>query len=163
MAPIHVASPGMRLGTSFPTRLAPDRAFAYLADFGTIEEWDPFVRRAERLDPGPPHVGSRYRLDARGPGGVRIGLDYVIEALEPPRRVRLLGSSGTRFDGWDEITVEPGTDGGSTIRYEAEVNLHGVGRLLWLGMPIMALVGRLRGGGGPLDGMRRRLDELAAG
>ena len=57
--------------------------------------------------------------------------------------------------------MRPGTEGGSTIGYEAEVNLHGVGRLLWVGMPIMALIGRLRGAGGPLDGLRRRLDELA--
>ena len=152
----------MRLGTSFPTRLAPDRAFAYLSDFATIEEWDPFIRRAERLDPGPPHVGSRYRLDARGPGGVGIGLDYVIEALEPPRRVRLLGSSGTRFDGWDEISVEPGTEAAARFATRRRSTFTG-SDALWLGMPIMALIGRLRGGGGPLDGMRRRLDELAAG
>ena len=152
----------MRLGTTFPTLLAPERAFAYLADFGTIEEWDPFIEHAERLDPGPPRVGSRYRLDGRGPLGVRIGLDYVIEALAEPTRIRLRGSAGSRFDGWDELTVTPRAGGGSTIRYEAEVNLHGIGRLLWLGFPVMALIGRLRGGGGPLGGMRRRLDELAA-
>lgn len=31
----------MRLGTSFPSRLDAPRAWAYLSDFGSIEEWDP--------------------------------------------------------------------------------------------------------------------------
>ncbi|MEO8246566.1 MAG: SRPBCC family protein [Chloroflexota bacterium] len=151
----------MRVATSFPTRLAPERAHAYVADFATIAEWDPLIRSAERLDPGPPRVGSRYHLVARGPLGRAFGLDYVITDLEPPHRVRLDASSGTRFDGWDEITCMPVGDGGATVHYAAEINLHGVGRLLYLVMPVMWLVGRLRGRG-PLDGLRRRLDELAA-
>lgn len=151
----------MRVATSFPTRLAPERVHAYVADFATIAEWDPFIRSAERLDSGPPRVGSRYHLVARGPLGREFGLDYVIIDLEPPRRVRLDASSGTRFDGWDEITFEPAGGGGATVHYAAEINLHGVGRLLYLVMPVMWLVGRLRGTG-PLDGLRRRLDELAA-
>jgi hypothetical protein len=151
----------MRVATAFPTRLAPGPAHAYVADFATIAEWDPFIRSAERLDPGPPRVGSRYHLRARGPLGREFGLDYVITDLEAPRRVRLDASSGTRFDGWDEITFSAAPDGGATVRYAAEINLHGVGRLLYLAMPVMRLVGRLRGNG-PLDGLRRRLDELAA-
>ncbi len=154
----------MRIGTSFPTRLPAERAFAYLADFGTIEEWDPMIEHAERVDPGRPHVGSRYVLTGRGPLGMRLRLVHVITRLEPdatPQRVRLVGSSGTRYDGWDEITVHPDPAGGSIIGYEAEINLHGVGRMLLLVMPALWLVGRLRGRG-PLDGMQRRLDELAS-
>ena len=151
----------MRVATSFPTRLAPERAHAYVADFATIAEWDPFIRSAQRLDPGPPRVGSRYHLLARGPLGRGVGLDYVITDLQAPHRVRLDASSGTRFDGWDDITFTPAKDGGSTVRYAAEINLHGVGRLLYLVMPVMWLVARLRGAG-PLGGLRRRLDELAA-
>jgi hypothetical protein len=150
----------MRVATSFPTRLGVERAHAYVADFATIAEWDPFIRSAERLDPGPPRVGSRYHLVARGPLGREFGLDYVITDLEPPRRVRLDASSGTRFDGWDDITFVPAS-GGATVHYAAEINLHGVGRLLYLVMPVMWLFGRLRGNG-PLDALRNRLDELAA-
>ncbi len=60
----------MRLGTSFETQLAPHAAFAYLADFARIEEWDPFIRRAERLDPGP-HGSARataWRADSSAEG-----------------------------------------------------------------------------------------------
>jgi len=147
----------MRLGTSFPTRLAPEAAFTYLADFGSIEEWDPFIRRAQRLDPGPPRVGSRYRLDGRFLGR-RVLLDYEITELDPAtRRVKLIGSGGRAYDGWDEITVTEATGGGSTVRYEAEVRLHGPARLLWIFAPIAMILG----GNRALDGMRRRLDQRA--
>jgi len=147
----------MRLGTSFKTRLAADAAFTYLADFGSIEEWDPFIRVATRLDPGPPRIGSRYHLEGRFLGR-RVDLDYRLTELEPPRRLKLIGSGGRAYDGWDEITVTPSEGGGATVRYEAEVQLHGPARLLWVAAPIALMLG----GGRALKGMRRRLDALAA-
>jgi hypothetical protein len=147
----------MRLRHSFATRLDPERAFAYLSDFGSIEEWDPFIQRADRLDPGPPRVGSRYRASARFLGR-ELALDYRIVELEPPARVKLVGSAGRRFDGWDEISVAPAAVGpGSTIAYAAEVNLHGVARLLWLAAPLAIL-----SGGRAMNGMRDRLDAIAS-
>ena len=147
----------MRLGTSFATRLAPDAAFAYLADFGSIVEWDPFIRHAHRLDAGPPRIGSRYRLDGRFVGR-RVTLDYEISELDPAaRRVRLIGSGGRFYSGWDEITVLADAAGGSTVRYDAEVRLHGRARLFLL----LAPAGLLLGGRRALDGMRRRLDGMA--
>ncbi len=146
----------MRLGTSFRTRLDADRAFAYLADFGTIGEWDPFIRQVERLDAGPPRVGARYRLDGRFLRRT-VTLDYTIVELDGnARRVKLTGSGGLSCTGWDEITVTPTRDG-ATVRYEAEVNLHGRARLFWL----LAPIGLLLGGRRALDGMRRRLDAMA--
>ncbi|MEP7041357.1 MAG: SRPBCC family protein [Chloroflexota bacterium] len=147
----------MRLGTEFRTNLDPARAFAYLSDFGSIEEWDPFIQRAERLDPGPPRIGSRYHLEGRLLGR-SVGLDYQITEIDPmARRVKLVGSGGRAYDGWDEITITP-ADGGSTVRYDAEVRLHGGARLLVL----LAPVGMILGGGRALAGMRRRLDEMAS-
>ena len=147
----------MRLGTSFRTRLDPDRAFAYLADFGTIEEWDPFIRRVERLDADPPRLGTRYRLEGRFIHRA-VTLDYTIVGLDAKaRRVRLTGSGGRFFTGWDDITVISAPDGGATVRYEAEVTLHGRARLFWL----LAPIGFLLGGRRALDGMRRRLDAMA--
>jgi len=147
----------MRLKTSFPTTAEPDRAFEYLADFGRIEEWDPFIGRAVRLDPGPPRVGSRYDVFARGD---RLRLHYEVTDLDPVgRRVRLNGSA-TGFRGWDEITVAPSPSGtGSVVTYEAEIGLHGLGRLLYLVAPIALLAFAI--GGNPMRGMRRRLDALA--
>ena len=147
----------MRLGTSFVTRLGADAAFSYLADFGSIEEWDPFIQHAERLDTGPPRVGSRYRVHGRFLRS-SVTLDYQITELDQPaRRVKLIGSGGRFFTGWDEITVTPFQNGGSTIRYVAQVSLHGRARLFWLLSPI----GLLFGGRRTLDGMRLRLDAVA--
>jgi Polyketide cyclase / dehydrase and lipid transport len=65
----------VQLGTSFTTRADPASAYAYLADFSRIVEWDPFVVRADALDDGEPRVGSRYRIVGR-PLGREITLDY---------------------------------------------------------------------------------------
>jgi hypothetical protein len=147
----------MRLGTSFVTRLGADAAFSYLADFGSIEEWDPFIRKSERLDPGPPRVGSQYRVHGRFLRRSVI-LDYeIVELDQPARRVKLEGSGGRFFTGWDEISVLPMQNGGSTVRYRAEVTLHGCARLLWL----LAPIGFLLGGRKALNGMRQRLDAIA--
>ena len=36
--------------------------YAYLADFSTIEQWDPGVYRAEKLSAGNPRLGSEFAL-----------------------------------------------------------------------------------------------------
>jgi hypothetical protein len=148
----------MHLKTSFRTTADPDRAFDYLADFGRIAEWDPFVARAVALDPGPARVGSRY--DVIGKGG-RVRLRYEVTDLDPvARRVRLIGSAAG-FRGWDEIRVAPaGSAPGAVVTYEAEIGLHGWTRLFYLLAPLM-LVG-FAIGGSPMRGMRRRLDAIGA-
>ena len=39
-----------------------DRAFAYLADFASISDWDPGVARSRRITDGEPKAGSRYEM-----------------------------------------------------------------------------------------------------
>ena len=39
--------------------------FAYMANFSNADEWDPGVSGAEELNPGPPALGSTYRLRVR--------------------------------------------------------------------------------------------------
>ncbi len=150
----------MQLGTTFDTSADPATAFAYLADFSRIVEWDPFVVRAETLDEGAPRVGTRYRIVGRVLGRP-IRLDYRIVELDPPRRVRLVGTGGRTFDGWDEVTLAP-AGSGTTVRYEAEIALHGWGRLLWLLAPLAFLAMRVGLRGGPLAGLKAQLDALDA-
>jgi hypothetical protein len=149
----------MRLRTSFPTRATPDAAFAYLEDFGRIEEWDPFIGSAERLTPGEPRVGSVYVVRSKR-GGLRLRYE-VVDLDRQARRIRLVGSA-TGFLGWDEITVLPAETGGSTVTYEAEIGLHGRGRLLYLLAPLLLVVG-ISFGGNAMRGMGRRLDALGDG
>lgn len=141
----------MRLKTSFRTLAAPDVAFSYLRDFGRIEEWDPFIASANRLTPGEPRVGSAYLLKARRG---RLTLHYeVVELDDQARRIRLVGSA-TGFRGWDEISVTPTEAVGSIVRYEAEIGLHGRGRLLYLFAPVI-LVAFAIPGRNPIRGLHR--------
>ena len=82
-----------------------DEAFAYVADFANSQEWDPGVATAERLDPGPVGVGSRYRLGVRM-GGRVAPMEYRISVFEPPTRVVLTGS-GSGVTAVDDIRFEP--------------------------------------------------------
>jgi hypothetical protein len=152
----------MHLETSFDTRADPGTAFAYLADFANIVEWDPFITRAERLEDDGPRVGSRYRIVGRMLGR-QIALDYRTVALDPPRRIRLDGRAGRAFDGWDEMVLTPTPSGGTMVCYSAEIRLHGPARLLWLLAPLAFLAMRIVSGGRPLAGLQRRLDGLLPG
>ena len=49
-----------------------EQAFDYLADFSRTAEWDPGVVEAERLTPGPPRRGSRFRVVPGPPASARV-------------------------------------------------------------------------------------------
>jgi carbon monoxide dehydrogenase subunit G len=137
------------------TPLPIDEAFAYVADFVNAQEWDPGVATAERLDPGPIGVGSRYSL------GVRIGgrvapMEYRISLFEPSSRVVLTGS-GSGVTAVDDIRFERLEDG-TRIDYTADSKLGG---LLGLIQPLLgrAFANLARNAVG---GMQRTLDDRAA-
>jgi len=137
------------------TPLPIDEAFAYIADFANSQEWDPGVATAERLDPGPVGVGSRYRL------GVRMGsrvapMEYRISVFQPPTRVVLTGS-GSGVTAVDDIRFER-LEEGTRVDYTADIKLGGV-----LGL-IQPLLGRSFAnlGRNAVDGMQRTLDGRAA-
>jgi len=81
-----------------------DRAFSYLVDWSTVEEWDPTVSRARKLTPGAPEVGSRFAVILRW-GGQRISMTYTIRDLEPPHLIVLEGK-GASFSAVDRIHLE---------------------------------------------------------
>jgi carbon monoxide dehydrogenase subunit G len=144
-----------RLHERIETSLSIDEAFAYVADFANAQEWDPGVETAERIDPGPVGVGSRYRL------GVRMGrrvarMEYRVSGYEPPFRVLLTGS-GSGVAAVDDIRFERVADG-TVVDYTADIKLGGV-----LGL-IQPLLGRAFAnlGRNAVDGMQRTLDRRAA-
>jgi carbon monoxide dehydrogenase subunit G len=137
------------------TTLSPDRAFAYVADFANSAEWDPGVASAERLDPGPVGVGSRYRLAVRM--GRRVApMEYVISVYEPSDRVVLVGE-GSGVSAVDDIRFRA-TAGGTLVDYTADIRLGG---LLRFAQP---LLGRAFGSiaRNAAGGMRTVLAERAA-
>ena len=137
------------------TALAPEAAFAFVADFAHAQDWDPGVATSERLDPGPVGVGARYRLGVRL-GGRVAPMEYRITVFEPSQRVVLTGE-GSGVSAVDEIRFTPaGT--GTRIDYSADIRLGGLLRLV---QPLLG--GQFaRLGRAALNGMKSTLDARAA-
>ena len=127
-----------------------EQTFEYLSDFAKTREWDPGVVEAEPLVPGPPDVGSLYRVVAAFLGR-RVELRYEVTEFEPPKRVVLEAHSAS-VHSHDEIRFEPTLEG-TRVTYDARLELKG---LLALADP---LLGRLFRGVGDqaVDGLRATL------
>jgi hypothetical protein len=115
-----------RYTTTIRSKLAPEAAFAYMADFSNARVWDPSVSEARRDDAGPVGLGSTFHVVARF-GGRNVPLTYEIVAFEPPARVVLEARRG--FVSRDTITVEGAPGGGSAVHYDALLSFSGIGRL----------------------------------
>lgn len=139
-----------RYTTTVRSVMTPDDAFAYMARFENVAEWDPSIEHAEALD-GAPHVGARYEVAVRFGRGVQRLL-YVVRGIDPPRTIRL-EADAARYSSTDTITVVP--DGsGSAVTYDAVIALKG---LMRLATPLVA--SRFRAAGDAArDGMGRALN-----
>jgi carbon monoxide dehydrogenase subunit G len=104
----------------------------YLADFSNATQWDPGTVRCERQDDGPVRVGSTWTNVSRVLGR-ETTLSYRLERLEPGR-VTLIGTNKTATS-TDDITVLSAA-GGSSVTYDATIDLHGVAVLA---TPIMKI------------------------
>jgi carbon monoxide dehydrogenase subunit G len=131
-----------------------EAAFDYVADFTTAAGWDPAIVDASRLDVGPSHRDSRFRVVTEF-NGQRIELEYTITEFDRPRRVVLVGDSPT-FHRIDEVRFESAGDG-TMVTYAADLQLKGVLR------PATPLrKGRLEElGRNAISGLRRQLDRSA--
>lgn len=142
------------LHETIETRLEPQAAFDFIADFANASVWDPGTATSRRIDSGPIRTGSRFALGVRAAGSVRP-MEYRIVDLEPGRRVVLAGS-GSGVEATDTIAFEPSSTG-TRIDYQADIRLVGWRRLL---EPIaggaFARIAR-----DARDGMQRTLDERA--
>jgi hypothetical protein len=131
------------------TRSAAD-AFAYLAAFDNIRDWDPSVATARRLDEGDLRLGSAFEVVVRMKKR-ELPLRYEVVRLEPGRVVAVEAPSRW-FRSYDVITVEPKGDG-SVVSYDALLELKGLARLAG---PFMGSAFR-KIGDAAADGLRRVL------
>ncbi len=128
----------------------PEKTFDDLADFQTVQQWDPGVVRAKRLDDGPLGVGSRFRVVVSTFGN-ESALTYEITAFERPYRV-VLEASNSLLHSHDEIRVQP-LESGCRVSYDAKLTLRGP---LALADPLLSLAfGRI--GDQAAEGLRNRL------
>lgn len=126
-------------------RTAAD-CYRYLADFSTIEQWDPSVLRAEKRSQGAPAAGSRFHL-VLSFAGRELPMDYTLDACEPGRSLTLSGH-GDGFSALDRITfAEAGVDADghprTRIDYRATLDLGGApAPARWLVERLMQGAGR---------------------
>ena len=127
--------------TSVSSPRPPADVFGYMARFSNAALWDPGVAVAADVTPGPPALGSTYRLQVRFLG-LTVPLDYRIEEIDAPRRV-VLGAENSQFRSTDRIEVAEASGGGSTVRYEATLTPKGVAAAF---SPLIGVVFRHVGG-----------------
>lgn len=126
-------------------------AFAYVADFSNIEEWDPGVASSKKTSSGELGVGSTFDLKVKF-GSTEAPMTYTITDYQPNERVVLAGT-GKRITAIDTIAFRDADDGGTVIDYEADLEFKGLLKLL---APFMG--GRLDEiGRKAVDGMQEAL------
>lgn len=146
-----------RYRTEIEVDATPEVVFAFLEDFSNAADWDPGVRRAERLDDGAVGVGSRFALDLLVAGRTQRWV-YEVERHQAPRRVTFV----TRKDsatGIDDVVVEPRGADGSLVVWDATFRFNGL--LGTLVDPVFGLVFQ-RIAGRAVAGLRTALAGLAA-
>jgi len=116
-----------RYATTVESGLAPDDAFAYLADFSHAAAWDPGVRDARREGDAPIGLESAFSLVSRF-GGRDVALRYTIVEYDPPRRL-VLEATRPSFVSRDTITIEP-SPAGCVVHYDAALVFGGASRAL---------------------------------
>ncbi|BBZ21914.1 SRPBCC family protein [Mycolicibacter hiberniae] len=134
--------------------VAPDVAFAYLADFTTTELWDPGTITTVRVS-GDGGVGTRYRNTSRFAGRVST-VDYVVTALRPGQSIDLRGENASVIV-CDTITVNA-RQTGCVITYRVTFAFQGW--LKWIEPVLRPAVTRLLDDGvRGLRGELRRIGE----
>jgi carbon monoxide dehydrogenase subunit G len=137
--------------TSIDSSLSPSDAFAYMAAFENVAQWDPGVVEAQRLTDGPVHLGTEFRVLTQT-GKRRIPLTYRVSEFEEGSRLVLSAATST-LRSVDEVRVVA-NDSGSTVTYKANLSLLGV---LRIGNPFLkATLQKI--GDRARDGLRRVLN-----
>ena len=107
-----------------PSRWSADQAFGYMADFSNAADWDPGVARAAAVA-RPGTGGLVFDLVVRS-AGRELPLRYHV--VQRAERQITFRAETPLFESVDRITVAPAA-GGSTVEYDARLNLRGWTRL----------------------------------
>ena len=115
-----------RYRVSIDSPRLPSEAFAYLAAFDNIRDWDPSVVSARRLDEGALRLGSTFDVVVRAGRG-ELPLRYEVVRFDPGEVVAL-EASARWFRSYDVITVTP-AGSGSVVTYDALLELRSLAKL----------------------------------
>lgn len=127
-----------------------ERVFDYMADFSSVEEWDPGAVRASVLEGAPGSIGTKFEVI------FKIGITkqrLVYETLEATRPEKIVLRAETpTFVSLDTITIARSGEG-TLLTYDALVSLRGP---LKLADPLLA-IGFNRTAAKAAAGLRERL------
>jgi carbon monoxide dehydrogenase subunit G len=98
----------------------------YLKDFANAVDWDPGTKSCTQEVPGPIQVGTTWH-NISVLKGKETELTYRLAELSA-EHILLVGENKTATSR-DDLTVKP-TDAGSTITYHAQVEFHGIAKLV---------------------------------
>jgi uncharacterized protein YndB with AHSA1/START domain len=105
----------------------PDEVFEYLADFRSVAEWDPSITESIHLNSDDPiKVGSLYRVTTHAAGS-DVVLEYETTELQRPTRIVLHGENDSMIS--DDVITITADGSGSSVTYEAEIELKGARKL----------------------------------
>jgi Polyketide cyclase / dehydrase and lipid transport len=140
------------IATVASTRSA-DEAFAYLADFRSVAEWDPTVKSAVQIDDGDPlAAGAIFRVTIKTAVS-EIVLDYRTIESHRPERIVLRGENKSMVS-LDTIVIRDDGQGGAEVTYDAKLELKGARKLA---DPLLQLAFQ-RLGNNARDGLRGKLN-----
>lgn len=106
----------------------PGEIWAYVADIERHTEWMN-VDEARLLSGRPDQVGARA-TERMTVGGLRRSAELEVSVAEPGRRIAWRVLRGVPFGGTVSVELLPVEPGRTRVRYTAELELHGLWRLL---------------------------------
>lgn len=131
--------------------------YAYLADFSSIEQWDPGVFTAEKATPGAPRVGTRFVLSLNVFGKAQP-MQYELVTLDAPldgRATLVLTGQGEGFSAVDTLALTALDAQHTQLDYRAELQVAPMPRVLH---PLLRAWGR-RLGNLAMNGLIKAMDE----
>jgi dehydrogenase/reductase SDR family protein 12 len=131
-----------------------ESAFAEVADFSHLAEWDPTFVRSDRVDDGPLGVGSTFDCEMTILD-VRVPLLLEITRYDAPQHVTLEGR-GSGFTTREDITVRGVGEGRVEVTYDSAFDTDKPDWVDAMGQPAFTLVGKAA-----IRGLRDHLEEEA--
>jgi uncharacterized protein YndB with AHSA1/START domain len=127
----------------------PERVWAVVAeDVKNAPKWTSYLDKAEKLDPGPPGPGTRYRYHLKLPGGHKETIEVEQEVYEKPKRCAGKIIKGPLKGAWS-YTYTGRKDGTTRLVYEMDYEIGG-----WLRFAGGLLAGQYA------DGVRTTMESL---
>src|SRR4030081_2790013 len=105
----------------------PERVFSVLADLGQTKQWMPAVQKIADVTPGPFRLGTAWK-ETRTAGKRTMQSAIQVSAYRPPLQLGLQ-VDGKAMKGQMTFTLPP-KEGGTEVRYEAQMWGKGLFRLM---------------------------------